>query len=75
MEVSIQTSTLNRSCRVAVNFMPQIGKNYEAYYVETDRKCTIKVFEIQPILDVNQLATISEVKDIKGCSQLGDRSF
>lgn len=73
--VSVQLDNYSSACRVAVSFTPIAGKDYEAYYIENNKSCTIAIREIQNDVDENNLAKTTEVKDVKGCSALGDRKF
>ena len=73
--ISVRLDNYSSMCRVAVNFKPEIGKDYEAYYIERDRTCTIQIREILNDIDENKFAKTESIKNMVGCSQVGDRKF
>ena len=72
---SIVMDSYSKSCRVAVNFVPKAGKNYEATYVEQNRTCTIQISEIKDQVSEKLVAQTEKINAVKICSQLGDRSI
>ena len=72
---SIVLDNYSKSCRIAVNFVPESGKNYEAAYVEQNRTCTIKITEITDQLSEKKLALTEPVKKVESCSLPWDKSI
>ena len=72
---SIVLDNYNKSCRVAVNFTPKAGKNYEAAYIEQNRTCTIKITEITNKISSENISATEPVQNVKGCAVPGGRSI
>lgn len=72
--ISVTMDSYSRSCRIALSFVPQAGKDYEADYIEENRACSIKVKELQPMLVNQKFANTDNVTQIQSCSQMGDTS-
>lgn len=70
--ISVNLDNFSHSCRIAMSFIPQVGKDYEANYVERNGRCTIEVDELQPISEKQQVALTKDVTQLQSCSLPGD---
>ncbi len=72
---SVVMDSYSKSCRIAVSFIPQAGKDYEAAYIEQNRTCTIRIYEITHQITEKNLVSIQGVDQLENCSRLSDSSI
>ena len=67
----------NVSCRVAVSFIPKPNTDYEASYVETNKKCFIQITEVQKDKQEKTIfpTRLLEPSEIQMCSKPKDSSI